>query len=119
MFRVSELWCAKALAQHNWSCSGLQPDFSLIQDESCRVMAYQIGRFPFIVYAAYQQLEASTLVNYLYDLCHSISSAHVTLNVLNAATPEEGKARLAIFHAARLVVAQGLTMLGLKPLEKM
>jgi arginyl-tRNA synthetase len=76
------------------------------------------GRFPFVVYSAYVQLEASTLVNYLFDLCHSISSAHVTLNVLNA-SPEEGKSRLAIFHAARLVVAQGLKMLGLRPLEKM
>lgn len=107
------------MAQHGWSCANLQPDYALIQDESCRLMAFQIGRFPFIVYSAYQQLEASTLVNYLYDLCHSISSAHVTLNVLNAATPAEGQARLAIFHAARLVVAQGLTMLGLRPLEKM
>lgn len=58
-------------------------------------------------------------MNYLYDLCHAVSSAHVTLNVLKAATPEEGKARLAIFHAARLVVAQGLTMIGLRPLQKM
>ena len=30
-----------------------------------------------------------------------------------------GKARLAVFHAARIVIGKSLTMLGLKPLEKM
>jgi arginyl-tRNA synthetase len=72
-----------------------------------------------MVYTAYQQLEASAIVNYLFDLCHAVSSAHVTLNVLKAESEAEGKARLAVFHAARLVVAAGLKMLGLRPLHKM
>merc|ERR1712093_564672 len=109
----------KALEGKGWSCDSLSPDYSLIQDESCRILAYQIGRYPFMVYMAIQQLEASTIVNYLYDLCHAISSAHVTLNVLKADTEAEGKARLAVFHAARLVVGHALKMLGLKPLERM
>ena len=109
----------KALEGKGWSCDDLKPDYKLIQDESCRILAYQIGRYPFMVYSAIQQLEASTIVNYLYDLCHAISSAHVTLNVLKADSEAEGKARLAIFHSARLVVGHALKMLGLKPLERM
>lgn len=70
-----------------------------------------------MVYLAFQQLEASTIVNYLFDLCHAVSSAHAAINVLKSEV--EGPSRLALFYAARIVVGQGLTMLGLKPLEKM
>jgi arginyl-tRNA synthetase len=116
LFSIEE----KALAQNGWKVDAdFSPNYSLIEDESCRILAYQVGRFPFMVYTAYQQLEASAIVNYLFDLCHAVSSAHVTLNVLKAESEAEGKARLAVFHAARLVVAAGLKMLGLRPLHKM
>merc|ERR1711991_900677 len=46
----------KALAANGWKCEELKPNFDLVQDESCRVLAYQLGRYPFIVFAAVQQL---------------------------------------------------------------
>lgn len=109
----------KVLAAKGWSCDNLQPDLSLVQDESCRILAYQLGRFPYMIFVAITQLEASAIVNYLFDLCHSISSAHVTLNVMNSETEELGKARLAMFHAARLVLGKALVLLGLEPLTRM
>jgi arginyl-tRNA synthetase len=93
-------------------------NFSLLTEPQAHALAYQIGQYPYAIQGAYRLLEASTIVNYLFNLCHAISSANSALNVLNA--PQNVKdARLMLFHAARVVLGDGLRLLGLKPLEKM
>lgn len=111
----------KVKAERGWDASTLtfaDVDCSVLVEPQSRALAFQVARFPIAVYAAFVALEASSIVNYMFDLCHTVSSAHHELNVIKA-EEREGKARLALFHAARVVVGKGLTMLGLKPLEKM
>jgi arginyl-tRNA synthetase len=117
MFNVE----VKVLKERGWDANKLtleEVDCSLLVEPEARALAYELSRFPMAVYASFVQLEASNIVNYMFDVCHTVSSAHSKLNVIKA-NEAEGKARLALFHAARIVVAKGLTLLGLKPLEKM
>ena len=93
-------------------------NFRLLSEKETHELAYQIGRFPYAIYNAYTYLEPSAIVSYLFDLCHSFSSANSKMHVLNA-EEETGKARLMLFHSARVVLGRGLKLLGLKPLTIM
>lgn len=111
----------KVKAERGWDAATLtmaDVDCSLLAEPTARALAVQVARFPFAVYSAFVSLEASSIISYMFDVCHTVSSAHHELNVIKA-DEREGRARLALFHAARLVVGKGLRMLGLKPLEKM
>ena len=100
-------------------------DYSLLVEQEARILAHQISRYPSVVMCAYNTLEPSNIVNYLFNLCHAISSANSVLNVMrsfNENTDEgraQGMARLSLFNAAKMVLKQGLTTLGLQALEKM
>ena len=100
-------------------------DYSLLVEQEARILAHQISKYPSIVMCAYNSLEPSNIVNYLFNLCHAISSANSVLNVMrsfNENTNEgraQGIARMALFNAARMVLKRGLDTLGLKALEKM
>jgi arginyl-tRNA synthetase len=100
-------------------------DFSLLTEPEARILAHQIAKYPFAVSSAFTTLEPSNIVNYLFNLCHAISSANSVLNVMrsfNVNTEEgtaQGLARLALFNTARKVLKKGLNILGLEALEKM
>lgn len=107
--------------ERGWDAATLMPadfDVALLTEPQARLLVLQVGRFPLVMHNAFLSLEACTIVTYMFDLCHTVSSAHHVLNVIKA-DEASGKARLALFHAARLVVAKGLRLLGLKPLMKM
>lgn len=94
-------------------------DVSVLTEPQARALCFEVARFPYAVYGAFASLEASNIVAYMFDVCHTASAAHHDLNVIKAETEREGKARLALFHAARLVIGKGLAMLGLHQLKKM
>jgi len=78
----------------------------------------KIAAFPEAIAHACHGGEPCTLVTYLMDLCHSISSA---LNVLWVLGREQhlAEARMLLFWAARVTLGNGLSILGLRPLERM
>jgi arginyl-tRNA synthetase len=111
----------KALEKNGWDIQKILDNFmgyGLLTEPECRVLAWQIAKYPEAVQQSFNALEPCAIVQYLFGLCHSISSANSVLNVIHA---EEtlGKARLVLFHAARLVLNDGLKLLGLTPLERM
>lgn len=59
-----------------------------------------------------------TVVTYLFELAHVVSSAHNMLWVKNREI-KLAEARLALFWAARITLGNGLKLLGLHPLERM
>eukprot|EP01133_Synstelium_polycarpum_P008033 gene8033-9437_t len=93
-------------------------NLALLTEPEANNLAVQIGRWPEVVQLAYSQLEPNTIAVYLFDLCHSISSAN---NVLWIKGREHAlaEARIAIFYCAKVVLANGLKLLGLRPLERM
>lgn len=59
----------------------VRPDanLDLLVEKEALDLVYKIAAFPAAVRAAWKQAEPCTLVTYLMDLCHSISSAHSVL----------------------------------------
>jgi arginyl-tRNA synthetase len=63
-------------------------------------------------------LDPSGVVNYLFDLSHAISVCLERMRVKGAA-PEIAEARMLLFWAGRITLANGMKILGLQPLERM
>ncbi|XP_060534735.1 probable arginine--tRNA ligase, mitochondrial [Cylas formicarius] len=78
----------------------------------------ELARFQDALHVANEQLEACLLVNYLFQLCNRIGRALKALRV-KGAEPEVASQRLLLFDTARKVLASGMEILGLIPLEKM
>lgn len=117
----------KAKAKRGWDVEDRQfvddvisavKDSCVLSEPECRNIAMQIAMYPKATMTAYKTLEPSAIVQYCFGLCHTISSGNSALNVISA-SEDIGKARLVLFHAARLVLNDALRLLGLEPLIKM
>lgn len=76
-----------------------------------------LSEYPAITETLYESLEPSVLVKYLYELCRRVSKAFKHVIVKGQPTTE-AEARLACFHCAKIVLHNGLTILGMTPLEQ-
>ncbi|XP_035720392.1 probable arginine--tRNA ligase, mitochondrial [Vespa mandarinia] len=77
-----------------------------------------ISNFENTVLRSYQDLEPNILVTYLFRLSHTINKALKILKV-KGETADISDQRLLMFHVARNVLAQGMKLLGITPLQKM
>jgi arginyl-tRNA synthetase len=93
-------------------------DLSLLTEPEAIELATQIARFPDVLQVCTEQLEAVPLIMYLYELAYAVSMAHRGLWVKGRELPV-AEARVLLFDIARSVMSQGLTMIGLTPLERM
>lgn len=78
----------------------------------------EIARFDEVLIETYKDLEPCVLVNYLFKLCGTINVAIKHLQVKSSPT-DVAEARLALFVTARLTLAAGMNILGIKPLNNM
>jgi arginyl-tRNA synthetase len=93
-------------------------DYSLLKEKAALDLAFQIARYGEILQLCLKYYEPSTLVTYLFELAAAISLAHQHLRVKDQ-EPNLAKARKLLFYSARVVLANGLTLLGLTPEERM
>lgn len=93
-------------------------DLSLLTEPAAAEIIRLLICWPAVVQQTYKTQEPSTVVTYLYRLCHAISGAYDKLWV-QGQEAELGKARMALYVAGRVVLSNGMTLLGLKPLERM
>ncbi|MBI4143229.1 arginine--tRNA ligase [Candidatus Uhrbacteria bacterium] len=78
----------------------------------------RIARFPDVVAEAADQLDPSTLAQFLYDFAKAFADFYRDVPVIKA-EPDVRAARLALLDATRITLARGLTLLGITPLEEM
>ena len=93
-------------------------DLSLLVEPVAEDIVRMISKFPEVVKQAASTLEACTVVSYLFDLAHTISSAHSVLWVKDR-EQNIAEARMALFWAARVTLSNALRLVGLRPLERM
>ncbi|KAL6064477.1 arginyl-tRNA synthetase [Balamuthia mandrillaris] len=93
-------------------------DLSLLTEKEAHDLILKLARYPAAIKAAFEQTEPCTLVTYLMDLCHSISACHRELWIIGREKPL-AEARMLLFSAARVTLANGMRLLGLDPLERM
>ena len=101
---------------------GVDPDpdadvSPLVEPEAHRLVSL-VARYPEALREAARQYEPSVLANYLLELARGL---HASYTVLRVKGEETGKAqaRLLLFTAVKQVLRSGLTILGIRPLERM
>ena len=95
---------------------GAQPDWAALDD--ARGLVLTLGRYPDAIRTAAAEAEPSHLTQYLLGLCREVNSWYANSRVLGEA-PGTTAARLALVDAARVVVKNGLAMLGVAAPDEM
>uniref|UniRef100_A0A087YKS0 Probable arginine--tRNA ligase, mitochondrial n=2 Tax=Poecilia formosa TaxID=48698 RepID=A0A087YKS0_POEFO len=75
-------------------------------------------RYDEVLYQSDQDLQPKHLVSFLLKLSRFVASAHRELPV-KGSPPDVAQARLRLFSAARSVLASGMRILGITPVQKM
>ncbi|XP_059473422.1 probable arginine--tRNA ligase, mitochondrial [Neocloeon triangulifer] len=107
-----------SLEENSGATPADESDPALLSEPQATALAIELGRFDEVLNASYEELEACILVNYLFTLSNHISHALHHLQVKDQ-PPDVSSQRLRLFMASKLVLSQGLQILGIKPLQKM
>ncbi|RPA76606.1 arginyl-tRNA synthetase [Ascobolus immersus RN42] len=78
-----------------------------------------LAQYPDVLVNTMKTLEPTTIVTYLFKMTHLLSSSYEVLLVVNEKDREVATARMALYEAARIVLNNGMRMLGLTPVERM
>ena len=93
-------------------------DLSLLQETHAINLARSLAQYPDVVLNTLKTREPATLLTYMFKMAHALSSSYDHLQVVGS-EPELQKARLALYEAARQVLWNGMTLLGLNPVKRM
>lgn len=93
-------------------------DPSVLNELEAIALIREISRFEEVLLRTYSELEACHLVQYLFQICNAVNKAFTILQVKDQDSHIASQ-RIMMFHAARIVLNQGMRILGLKPLEEM
>ena len=102
-----------------------KPDFSRLVDDAELQLIRRIGEYPRVVEAAATAHEPHRIAFYLYDLAsdfHSLwnkGKESPQLRFILGSDMQTSLARLALLRVIRYVLANGLGILGVKPVEEM
>ena len=96
----------------------INANLSLLVEPHAFVVLRSLAEYPEIVRTSLKISEPSTIVTYLFKMTHLASTAYETL-IVKGAEPEVAKARYAVYLAVQTVLANGMRLLGLSPLERM
>jgi arginyl-tRNA synthetase len=88
------------------------------QLEKTKNLVRIMASYPDTLRYASKNYEPSTIVTYLFKLAHQFSSTYKVLRVIGE-DREIMVARLALFSAVRQILHNGMTLLGITPVERM
>lgn len=93
-------------------------NFSTLKKPDAINLTRLLSQYNYVLNKTMESKEPSTLVTYLFTLSHQISSCYKSMWVLGQ--PKDiATAHLALYLASRQVLANGLEILGIKPIQKM
>jgi arginyl-tRNA synthetase len=95
-----------------------QIDYNLLSQPEEKQLMLTLYRFPRKLIQAAEECEPSVLCGYLYDLSQNLNSFYQKHRVITENEPLS-QARILLMRCVRMVMAEGLKILGLKPMEKM
>lgn len=93
-------------------------DPSLLLEQRSIAMLQHLLRYDEVLYQSAQDLQPKHVVNFLLTLCHLASLAHRELPVRDS-SQNVAQARLRLFSGICSVLANGMRILGITPVEKM
>ncbi|KAM3516252.1 hypothetical protein MY11210_000011, partial [Beauveria gryllotalpidicola] len=92
-------------------------DLSLLTEPMAINLLRVIAQWPDVVQNVLKTLEPTTILTYLFKLTHTLSTSYNHLRIVGS-DPEVMKARLALYNSARIVLYNGMAILGLTPVER-
>lgn len=93
-------------------------DLSLLKEQHATNIVRLLAQWPDVVQNTLKVLEPGTVLTYLFKMTHVVSSSYDHLQVVGSEA-ELMKARMTLYSAARTVLANGMRLLGLTPLDRM
>ncbi|KAK5123814.1 hypothetical protein LTR85_002450 [Meristemomyces frigidus] len=107
----------------------LKADFSLITAKEGIELVRSLAQWPDVFLNTYKTREPVTVLTYLFKMTHLLSSCYdakdvnnknaKTMSVMYAESPEKKAALMALYDCSRQVLANGMRLLGLTPVERM
>jgi arginyl-tRNA synthetase len=92
-------------------------DLSLLVEPQAINLIRVISQYPDVVQNTLKTLEPTTIMTYLFKMTHTVSSSYDHLQIVGS-EKELQKARMALYDAARVVLNNGMRLLGLTPVER-
>jgi arginyl-tRNA synthetase len=92
-------------------------DLSLLTEPHAIKLIRVISQYPDVVQNTLKTLEPATILTYLFKMTHTLSSSYDHLRIVGS-EKELMKARMALYDAARIVLNNGMKLLGLSPVER-
>ncbi|KAJ3606853.1 hypothetical protein NHX12_026372 [Muraenolepis orangiensis] len=108
----------RSLIRSNSVIEAKEFDPALLLEDRSIVILQHLLRFDEVLYQSNRDLQPRHLVNFLTRLSHLVASALRELPV-KGSPPDVAQARLRLFSGACSVLASGMRILGIKPVEKM
>lgn len=96
----------------------LNADLSLLTEDCALELTRILAQYPETLKKAIKTHEASTIVTFLFNVSHSVSTCYDILWVAGQ-EKEVAIARLALYTAAKEVLNNGMRLLGLTPVDRM
>jgi len=93
-------------------------DLSILTEAHATQLVRTLAQWPDVVQNTLKTLEPTTILTYLFKMTHSLSSSYDHLRIVGT-EPEIMKARMALYDSARIVLSNGMRLLGLTPVERM
>ena len=93
-------------------------NLSLLTESHAVDLVRSLAQYPDVVANTLKTQEPATILTYLFKMAHTVSSSYDILQVVGS-EPELMQARLALYEAARQVLWNGMTLLGLTPVKRM
>ncbi|KAK8115402.1 Nucleotidylyl transferase [Apiospora kogelbergensis] len=93
-------------------------DLSLLTEPHAVNLVRVLSQWPDVVSNTLRTLEPTTILTYLFKMTHTLSSSYDVLRVVGS-EHEVMRARMALYDAARVVLNNGMRLLGLSPVERM
>ncbi|KAJ8270808.1 hypothetical protein GJAV_G00119510 [Gymnothorax javanicus] len=107
-----------SLRRMHESSSEVTFDPQLLKEQCSISILQHLLRYDEVLYRSIQDLQPKHLVNFLITLSHLVATAHRTLPV-KGSPPSLAEARMQLFKGTRIVLANGMRILGITPVEMM
>lgn len=95
----------------------LSADLSLLTETVAHNLLRVVSQYPDVVLNTLKTLEPTTILTYLFKLTHALNSSYMELRIVGS-EPELKKARMALYDSARIVLNNGMRLLGLSPVDR-
>jgi arginyl-tRNA synthetase len=92
-------------------------DLSVLTESHAVNLIRVISQYPDVVQNTLKTLEPATVLTYLFKMTHALSQSYDHLRIVGS-EKDLMRARMALYDASRVVLYNGMKLLGLNPVER-